>query len=190
MRCDSICCHPSFFGLACSSVLLVQETGVDCCPCRVSLLFIITKISITHSVKSDTRVLLCYAKGGDVFAMTENHHADARVESQRLRRMMGSALIADSFGETRWMGALANTRWFVPSVPYDFASLTTLSSFSLGDLHYKKFGVTPEPEVRTKILESQYRLSSHMFAEIYILCRREMGFHGVRFRRRIFSRLG
>jgi protein phosphatase PTC6 len=24
---------------------------------------------------------------------------------------------------------------------------------SLGDLRYKKFGVTPEPEVRTKLLE-------------------------------------
>jgi len=68
--------------------------------------------------------------------MTENHHADAHVESIRLRRMMGSALIADSYGETRWMGALANTR-------------------GLGDLQYKKFGVTPEPEVRTKLLENQ-----------------------------------
>jgi len=66
--------------------------------------------------------------------MTENHHADARVEAIRLRRFMGSSLITDSFGEARWMGALANTR-------------------CLGDLRYKKFGVTPEPEVRTKLLE-------------------------------------
>lgn len=51
---------------------------------------------------SDTRVLLCSSQG-DVFPMTENHHADARVESIRLRRMMGSALIADSFGETRYL---------------------------------------------------------------------------------------
>jgi len=68
--------------------------------------------------------------------MTDNHHADTRVESARLRRMMGTALTTDSFGESRWMGALANTR-------------------GLGDLHYKKFGVTPEPEVRTKLLENQ-----------------------------------
>lgn len=33
--------------------------------------------------------------------MTDNHHADARVESARLRRMMGTALTTDSFGETR-----------------------------------------------------------------------------------------
>jgi protein phosphatase PTC6 len=34
--------------------------------------------------------------------MTENHHADAHVETIRLRRMMGSALITDSFGESRY----------------------------------------------------------------------------------------
>jgi len=90
-------------------------------------------LTVAHC--GDTRVLLCSTKG-DVSPMTENHHADARVESIRLRRMMGSALIADSFGETRWMGALANTR-------------------GLGDLQYKKFGVTPEPEVRTKLLENK-----------------------------------
>ncbi|KAJ7900226.1 phosphatase 2C-like domain-containing protein [Mycena olivaceomarginata] len=60
---------------------------------------------------TDTRVLLCSTDGGKV-----------------------CSLITDSFGESRWMGALANTR-------------------CLGDLRYKKFGVTPEPEVRTKLLE-------------------------------------
>jgi protein phosphatase PTC6 len=66
--------------------------------------------------------------------MTTNHHADTPVESTRLRRMMGSSLITDSFGEARWMGALENTR-------------------GLGDLKFKPFGVTPEPEVRSKFLE-------------------------------------
>lgn len=37
--------------------------------------------------------------------MTENHHADSRVESARLRKMMGSALITDSFGESRYVSA-------------------------------------------------------------------------------------
>ena len=59
----------------------------------------------------DTRVLLTSTDGGKVTPMTENHHAETRVESIRLRRMMGSGLITDSFGEARWMGALANTRW-------------------------------------------------------------------------------
>ncbi|KAJ7103645.1 phosphatase 2C-like domain-containing protein [Mycena belliarum] len=92
------------------------------------------KLALTVAHCGDTRVLLCSTDGGKVFPMTENHHADARVEAIRLRRMMGSSLITDSFGESRWMGALANTR-------------------CLGDLRYKKFGVTPEPEVRTKLLE-------------------------------------
>lgn len=45
--------------------------------------------------------------------MTENHHVDTRVEAARLRRMMGSGQSMDSFGEIRWMGALANTRRLV-----------------------------------------------------------------------------
>ncbi|KIM47896.1 hypothetical protein M413DRAFT_212953 [Hebeloma cylindrosporum] len=39
--------------------------------------------------------------------------------------------------DNRWMGALANTR-------------------GLGDLRYKRFGITPEPEVRSKLLEGKY----------------------------------
>ncbi|KAF9015492.1 phosphatase 2C-like domain-containing protein [Cyathus striatus] len=94
------------------------------------------KLALTVAHCGDTRVLLCSTNGGEVFLMTENHHADARVESIRLRRMMGSSLITDSFGESRWMGALVNTR-------------------CLGDLRYKRFGVTPEPEVRTKLLNGK-----------------------------------
>ncbi|KAF8634444.1 hypothetical protein AX15_000893 [Amanita polypyramis BW_CC] len=90
-------------------------------------------LALTVAHCGDTRVLLCSTNGGHVCPMTENHHADAHVESIRLRRMMGAALITDSFGESRWMGALVNTR-------------------CLGDLRWKKFGVTPEPDVRTKLL--------------------------------------
>ena len=70
---------------------------------------------MTHVNYSDTRVLLTYTKNGDVIPMTENHHVDTRVEAARLRRMMGSGQSMDSFGEIRWMGALANTRRLVPS---------------------------------------------------------------------------
>ena len=45
--------------------------------------------------------------------MTEEHHADTRAEAARLRRL-GASLTMDSFGETRWMGALANTRGYAP----------------------------------------------------------------------------
>lgn len=33
--------------------------------------------------------------------MTENHRAEGRIESVRLRRMMGTGAIADSFGDVR-----------------------------------------------------------------------------------------
>lgn len=105
-----------------------------------------------------------------MFPMTENHHADARIESTRLRKMMGSSLITDSFGQSRyfflifstskthhmhlvpyrWMGVLSNTRWYLlfSTIPV----VTHKIILSLGDLTYKKFGVTPEPEVRSKLL--------------------------------------
>ena len=50
---------------------------------------------------SDTRILLCSSDGGTAFAMTENHRAEGRIESVRLRRMMGTGVIADSFGDAR-----------------------------------------------------------------------------------------
>ena len=55
---------------------------------------------------------------------------------------MGSALVTDSFGEARWMGVLENTR-------------------SLGDFKYKPFGLTPEPEVRHRLLKGTP--SPHVF---------------------------
>jgi len=35
--------------------------------------------------------------------MTENHRAEGRLESVRLRRMMGTGVIADSFGDSRYV---------------------------------------------------------------------------------------
>lgn len=58
----------------------------------------------------DTRVLLCHRESGQVEALTEKHHAEARVEATRLRRMGANRLVADSFGESRWMGVVENTR--------------------------------------------------------------------------------
>jgi len=92
------------------------------------------RIALTAAHVGDTRIILCPTRGCNAFAMTENHRAEGRVESVRLRRMMGSGVIADSFGDSRWMGALENTR-------------------SLGDLKWKRWGVTAEPEVKTKLIE-------------------------------------
>ncbi|GBE77866.1 Protein phosphatase 2C homolog 4 [Sparassis crispa] len=114
---------------ATASVVLLQSLDNSATP-----FFASEKIALTVAHVGDTRVLLCSMDGGKFIPMTENHHADARVETARLRRMMVSSLIADSFGETRWMGALANTR-------------------SLGDMKFKPYGVTPEPEVRTHLVQ-------------------------------------
>ena len=89
----------------------------------------------------DTSVSIC-GIDGTVTPMTTKHHAETPIESTRLRRVMGSALVTDSFGEARWMGVLENTR-------------------SLGDFKYKPFGLTPEPEVRHRLLKGTP--SPHVF---------------------------
>ncbi|KAG6911525.1 hypothetical protein DXG01_011827 [Tephrocybe rancida] len=116
---------------ATASVALLHSLDAPATP-----FFAAEKLAVTIAHCGDTRVLLCSVNDGRVVPMTETHHADAHVESIRLRRMMGASLITDSFGESRWMGALANTR-------------------CLGDLRYKKFGVTPEPQVQTKLLNGK-----------------------------------
>ncbi|CDO73518.1 hypothetical protein BN946_scf185013.g153 [Trametes cinnabarina] len=90
---------------------------------RPSGYFQAATVALTVAHVGDTRVLLTPADGGKVVPMTEVHHAESRLESVRLRRMVG-ALTTDSFGEVR-----------------------------LGDLKFKPFGVTPEPEVRHMLLE-------------------------------------
>ncbi|KAI0304770.1 phosphatase 2C-like domain-containing protein [Russula brevipes] len=113
-----------------ASVAIIQSLDSPPTP-----FFSAQRMALTVAHVGDTRILLCATQGGTAFAMTENHRADCRIESVRLRRMMGTGVIADSFGDTRWMGALENTR-------------------SLGDLKWKPWGVTAEPEVKTKLVES------------------------------------
>ncbi|KAG6896365.1 hypothetical protein C0992_008770 [Termitomyces sp. T32_za158] len=116
---------------ATASVVLLHSLDAPATP-----FFSSERLVLTVAHCGDTRVLLCSVNAGRAVPMTENHHADAHVESIRLRRMMGASLITDSFGESRWMGALANTR-------------------CLGDLRFKKYGVTPEPQVQTKLLDGK-----------------------------------
>jgi len=58
-------------------------------------------MALTVAHVGDTRVLLCSTDDGTAHAMTENHRANGRVESVRLRRMMGTGFITDSFGDAR-----------------------------------------------------------------------------------------
>ncbi|GJE85742.1 protein serine/threonine phosphatase 2C family protein [Phanerochaete sordida] len=113
---------------ATASVVLLQTLDNPVLP-----FFTAEKLALTVAHVGDTRVLLTHVDKGKVEPMTENHHPDTRIEAHRLRRTMGSGLILDSFGEARWMGALASTR-------------------ALGDLKFKPYGVTPEPEVRSRLL--------------------------------------
>ncbi|KAG6832307.1 hypothetical protein H0H92_003540 [Tricholoma furcatifolium] len=106
---------------ATASVALLHSLDAPATP-----FFAADRLALTVAHCGDTRVLLCSVNAGQVVPMTETHHADAHVESIRLRRMMGASLITDSFGES-----------------------------SLGDLRYKKFGVTPEPQVQTKLLNGR-----------------------------------
>ena len=80
----------------------------------------------------DTRMLMCSVKDGKAVPLTTYHHPDDRSEAERLRKM-GAGMITDSFGEARWMGALANTRAF-------------------GDSRFKKVGITVEPEIFSQVI--------------------------------------
>lgn len=95
-------------------------------------------LSVTVAHCGDTRGILCRSDGRTI-PMTANHHADERGETSRLRRW-GAAMVMDSFNELRFMGSLANTR-------------------CLGDIRFRQFGVTPEPEVHTHVAQG-HTLSS------------------------------
>ncbi|CAH7686960.1 phosphatase 2C-like domain-containing protein, partial [Phakopsora pachyrhizi] len=85
-------------------------------------------VSLTIAHVGDTMALLCNSKRGRAIRLTQDHHPDLRIESERLRRI-GSGLITNSFGESRWGGTLANTR-------------------GLGDSNFKKIGATGELDIK------------------------------------------
>lgn len=111
-----------------ASVALLHSLDSPAQPWYSSQLLSVTSIHI-----GDTRMLLCPVSDGRAIPLTNYHHPDDRAEAERLRKV-GAGLITDSFGEARWMGALANTRAF-------------------GDSQFKKAGVTSEPEIITQILK-------------------------------------
>lgn len=60
--------------------------------------------------------------------------------------MGADRLVSDSFGETRWMGAIENTRGWV---------LVELADTSFGDFEWKSSGVTAEPEITHKVIQGE-----------------------------------
>lgn len=111
-----------------ASVALLHSLDQPATPWYSSQLLSVTSVHI-----GDTRMLLCPVADGHAIPLTNYHHPDDRSEAERLRRL-GAGLVTDSFGEARWMGALANTRAF-------------------GDSKFKKAGVTSEPEIITQVLK-------------------------------------
>ena len=99
---DGFSATTTFAGRASATILGSEEAGYDSST--------LSRNSLTDLTVRDTRVLLCQRSTGEVLALTEKHHAEARVEASRLRRMGAGRLVADSFGESRWMGAIENTR--------------------------------------------------------------------------------
>lgn len=83
-------------------------------------------------------------------------------------------------------------RWQTPAGNLHFVYLTPQSANpglnSLGDLKYKRFGVTPEPEVRTKLLEGgELRTKPVLLNGIDSMIRIRMGVYCCRFRRYIID---
>lgn len=88
-------------------------------------------LSLTVAHLGDTSCLLASTQSGRARRLTENHHADSRTESERLRTS-GTGIITDSFGESRWGGVIANTR-------------------AVGDTEFKPVGVIAEPDITKKV---------------------------------------
>ncbi|KAF9106725.1 hypothetical protein BGX27_009040 [Mortierella sp. AM989] len=83
----------------------------------------------------DTRILLCEAPHGECIQLTTDHHPDATVETERIRKM-AAYVTSDSFGENMFLGRVANTR-------------------ALGDITTKSYGVTAEPEIVQRTIKAK-----------------------------------
>ncbi|TIA71537.1 hypothetical protein E3P92_02480 [Wallemia ichthyophaga] len=87
------------------------------------------RLQLTTAHCGDTCVVLVKAHAGKAHRLTLDDHADNVGEMERLKSFHG-ALVQDSYGESLFLGQLANTR-------------------SIGDAKYKSWGVTPEPHTQS-----------------------------------------
>ncbi|KAF8936519.1 hypothetical protein BGZ47_009460 [Haplosporangium gracile] len=119
LQCDAELIRDKYQDGSTASVVIVQSKGA----------FWETKddLDLILAHVGDTRILLCEAPRGESIQLTTDHHPDAVVEADRIRRM-AAYVSADSFGENMFLGQLANTR-------------------ALGDIAMKPFGVSAEPEL-------------------------------------------
>ncbi|KAG0367945.1 phosphatase 2C-like domain-containing protein [Gamsiella multidivaricata] len=119
LECDTELIQNKYGDGSTASVVIVQSKGA----------FWETKDDLDLIVAhvGDTRVLLCEAPRGESIQLTTDHHPDAVVEADRIRKL-AAYVSADSFGENMFLGTVANTR-------------------ALGDIAMKPFGVSAEPEL-------------------------------------------
>ncbi|MBW0545398.1 hypothetical protein O181_085113 [Austropuccinia psidii MF-1] len=122
--------HPKSGAVA--TVVLLSPLPSQNDPTRYPF-FLSPLLALTIAHLGDTLALLCSAQDGKAQVLTQKHHPDSRIESERLRKI-GTGLITDSFGQSRWGGTLANSR-------------------GLGDARFKKLGITGEPDASTQILK-------------------------------------
>lgn len=119
LQCDTKLIRDKYEDGSTASVVVVQSKGA----------FWETKadLDLILAHVGDTRILLCEAPRGESIQLTTDHHPDAVVESDRIRKL-ATYVSADSFGENMFLGHVANTR-------------------SLGDIAMKPYGVSAEPEL-------------------------------------------
>ncbi|KAG0297914.1 hypothetical protein BGZ96_004267 [Linnemannia gamsii] len=127
LQCDAELVRDKYRDGSTASVVIVQSKGA----------FWETKddLDLILAHVGDTRILLCEAPRGESIQLTTDHHPDAVVEADRIRRM-AAYVSADSFGENMFLGQLANTR-------------------ALGDIAMKPFGVSAEPELVRRTVKAR-----------------------------------
>ncbi|KAF9968730.1 hypothetical protein BGZ73_009157 [Actinomortierella ambigua] len=126
LRCDSELIQKKYRDGSTASVVLLQSKG--------AFWEAEEDLELVMGHVGDTRVLLCEAPHGECTQLSTDHHPDAIVETERIRKLSGY-VTQDSFGENMFLGRLANTR-------------------SLGDIALKPFGVSAEPEITRRTLKA------------------------------------
>ncbi|KAF8963469.1 hypothetical protein BGZ46_000960 [Entomortierella lignicola] len=119
LKCDTELIRDKYRDGSTASAVIVQSKGA----------FWDTKedLDLIIAHVGDTRILLCEAPRGECIQLTTDHHPDATVEADRIRKM-AAYVTSDSFGENMFLGRVANTR-------------------AMGDIAMKPYGVSAEPEI-------------------------------------------
>lgn len=110
-------CHCRIHAFYLLSYLHFSDTRMLLCPVSDGSAIPLTNVSVNRASPLSLPRLApdCFRSliSGNSLSLSfeQYHHPDDRSESERLRKM-GAGMITDSFGEARWMGALANTRAF------------------------------------------------------------------------------